>query len=139
MGRPGSLRGIQLEHDAADLYVISRLEALRLQRADDPHAVQAALDVGERVEVLHVVAGDEAVDALPRDAPQALLDLLDLELLAAPAAGGRPEDAVLLERLVGAEAGRQLVGLELRHASEQLGLELVQPQTRARQVAIPAR
>src|SRR3954467_14119935 len=106
MGRPGSLRGIQLEHDAANFHVVPRLETLRLERADDAHAVQAALDVGERVEVLHVVAGDEAVDALPRDAPQAVLDLLDLELLAAPAAGGRAEDAVLLEPFVGAEAGR---------------------------------
>src|SRR3954449_11498126 len=95
--RAAFLRGIELEDDAADLDVVPRLEALRLQRPDDAHAVQPALDVRERVEVLHVVAGDEPVDARTRHAPEAFLDLLDLEVLRAPARRGS-ERAVLLER-----------------------------------------
>ena len=83
MVRPGTLRGIELEHDAADLDVVAWLEPMLLQGADHAHAVQAPLDVREGVQVLHVVAGDQAVDRLALDAPQALLDLLDLDRLAA--------------------------------------------------------
>src|SRR5262249_62353908 len=51
------LSRIELEHDAADLDIVTGLEPGRLQRADDAHPVQAVLDVRERLVVLEVVAG----------------------------------------------------------------------------------
>src|SRR5215211_6190784 len=71
---------IQLEHDAGDLDVVTRDEARRLERADDAQAVQAALDVRERLLVRHVVAGDEALDDVTRHAELARAEALDVEL-----------------------------------------------------------
>src|SRR3954454_4158792 len=70
------LARIELEDDPGDLDVVARLEALGLQRADDAHAVQARLDVHERLLVLEVVARDEPLDARARHAPRALVELL---------------------------------------------------------------
>ena len=60
---------------------------------DHAEAVQAALDVGERLLVLEVVAGDQALDDVAGDAELAGAGLLDLEL----AGRGGPVDAVLGE------------------------------------------
>src|SRR3954471_15849184 len=45
---------VELEDDAADLDVVAGLESCSLQRVDHAHALQAALDVGLRLLVLHV-------------------------------------------------------------------------------------
>src|SRR3954469_13197559 len=42
----GTLGRIQLEHGAADLDVVARLEARALQCGDHAHAMEPALDVG---------------------------------------------------------------------------------------------
>ena len=62
----GRLSGVELEHDAADLDVVARLEARRLERADHAHAAQAVLDVRQRLLVLEVVARDQALDRARR-------------------------------------------------------------------------
>src|SRR3954447_7437208 len=55
----------KLEHHAADLDVVAGLEPGRLERAADAERFQALFEVLERVGVADVVAGDQAVDALP--------------------------------------------------------------------------
>src|SRR6478736_6589406 len=98
-GRTGELErgaGVKLEHDAGDLDVVAGGEARALERADHAQPVQAPLDVGERLLVLEVVAGDQAIDDVAGDAELARAEALDLEL----ARGGRAIDAVLGE-LVG--------------------------------------
>src|SRR4051794_41273625 len=93
-GRTGALQrrpGVELEHDARDLDVVAGGEPGSLERADDAEAVQAALDVRERLLVLEVVAGDQAVDDVARDAELARPQPLDVEL----ARGRRAGDAGL--------------------------------------------
>ena len=68
---PGTTTGgrrarVELEDDAADLDVVTRLEAGRLERVDHAHAAQAVLDVRQRLLVLEVVAGDQALDRARR-------------------------------------------------------------------------
>src|SRR5215218_9980282 len=95
----GLLSGIELEDDTADLDVVAGLEAGGLQRADDAHPVQAVLDVGERLVVLEVVAGEQALDGLAGDTEGARPDALDPP---APL-GSRAERAVLGELVLGGE------------------------------------
>src|SRR4051794_31412493 len=89
--RPRRLSGVQFEDDAGDLDVVARLEARGLQPPDDAHPPQAPLDVDQCVLVVEVVARDQAVDRVARDAIQPVLDVLDAE--APPRCG--PEHAVL--------------------------------------------
>src|SRR4051812_33872013 len=58
---------MELEHDAADLHVVARLEPGLLERADHPDALERPLHVRERLVVLQVVARDQPVDAAPHD------------------------------------------------------------------------
>src|SRR4051794_7970138 len=53
------LSRMQLEHDAADLDVVARLESGRLERAHDAHPMQAPLDVRQRLVVVEIVAGQQ--------------------------------------------------------------------------------
>src|SRR5919198_4248434 len=95
------LGGVQLEHHAPELDVVTRFEPLRLQRGDHAHAPQPVLDVRERLVVLEVMARDQAVDGGARDAVLAVAGALDLER----AARGRAEDLelgdVVLPRVLG--------------------------------------
>ena len=50
-----------------------------LERRDDAHPPQPVLDVRERLIVVEVVAGDQAVDRIARDAELAVAELLDRE------------------------------------------------------------
>src|SRR5918995_1083203 len=56
--------GVELEDDAGDLHVVARLEARRLERLDHAERAEPLLDVAERLVVVHVVAGDQPLDAL---------------------------------------------------------------------------
>src|SRR4051794_37920896 len=56
--------GVELEHRAGDLDVIARLEARSLEPLDHAECAQPLLDVGERIRVVDVVAGEEPLDAL---------------------------------------------------------------------------
>src|SRR3954452_977863 len=67
----GTSGRIQLEDGAADLDVVARLEACPLERGDDAHAVQAALDVRLGLLVLEVPAQEEALDRVAADDPLA--------------------------------------------------------------------
>src|SRR3954465_1051497 len=71
--------GIELEDDAADLDVVTGLEPGPLQRGDHAHPPQAVLDMRERLVVLEVVAGDQAVDRLAGHAELAVAGALDRE------------------------------------------------------------
>src|SRR5215831_3597970 len=68
---------VELEHDTGDLDVVARLEALLLQRADHAHPPQPALDVGQRLVVVEVMTGDQALDLLATDAKDAVVNALD--------------------------------------------------------------
>ena len=58
---------VQLELDARrDLDLVAGLESLGLERADHADPPQPALEVGQRVLVVEVVAGDQPLDALRR-------------------------------------------------------------------------
>src|SRR3954452_7013348 len=78
----------QLEDGAADPDVVACLEARPLQGGDDPHAVQAALDVSLRLLVLEVPAQEQALDRIAGHDPLAGGAAGDREL----ARGGRAED-----------------------------------------------
>src|SRR3954463_14977773 len=90
---PGSERraGVELEDDPRDLDVVAGLESLLLERGDHSHPPQPVLDVGERLVVLEVMAGDQALDGVAGDAELARTGPLDLER----AARGRAEDLEL--------------------------------------------
>src|SRR4029079_11257480 len=98
---PRTLGGVELEHHAAELDVVTRFEPLRLERRDHAHAPQAVLDVRERLVVLEIVARDQAVDGVTGDAEPVGAGALDLER----AAGSRAEDLelgdVVLARVLG--------------------------------------
>ena len=85
---------------------------------DHAEPVEAALDVRQRLLVLEVVAGDQAVDDLAGDAELAGPEALDLELARRRGA----VDAVLGELVGGVERHR----LGDRHAAQQLDRELVE-------------
>src|SRR5215212_9322822 len=69
--------GIELEDDPRDLYVVAGLESLLLERGDHAHPPQPVLDVGERLVVLEVVTGDQALDGVAGDAELARAGPLD--------------------------------------------------------------
>src|SRR4051794_34045018 len=75
-----TLGGVELEHHAAELDVVTRFEPLRLERGDHAHPAQAVLHVRERLVVLEVVAGDQAVDGVAGDAELVRARALDLEV-----------------------------------------------------------
>src|SRR3954452_11705725 len=114
--------GIQLEDHAADLDVVAGLESLRLERRDDAHAPQPVLDVGQRLLVLEVVPGDQALDRLPRDAELAPAEALHLEGLARR----RAEDLDLRHAVLARHLGIRGPGLLDGHAPQQLAGELVE-------------
>src|SRR5215471_16469991 len=88
---------IELEHDTGDFDIVAGLKPLLLQRGDDAHAPQPALDMGQGLVVVEVVACDQALDLLAADAEHTVLDALDVEA----ASGRRTEDAMLGQRLLG--------------------------------------
>src|SRR4051794_3533946 len=71
--------GVELEDDPRDLDVVAGLESFSLERGDDAHPAQPVLDVGERLVVLEVVTGDQAIDRLAGDPERAGADPLHLE------------------------------------------------------------
>src|SRR5918998_3381573 len=108
MVRYGPLRrlvsaGIELEDDARDLHVVARLEARGLERLDHAERAEALLHVAERLVVLHVVAGDQPLDALTVHPERARAGALDAVRLAPPGAvgavGGGRVGGRLLRRL----------------------------------------
>src|SRR3954451_5576125 len=125
-GTAGSLDGrarVQLEDDAADLHVVAGLESCSLQRGDDAHALQPALHVGLRLLVLHVEAGDQALDRLAADHPRAVRRPGDREL-----ARGRRAEHGIVGHLVLPRALRRRRGD--RDAPQQLPAQLGQPRAR---------
>src|SRR5438270_2728466 len=72
---------IQLERHPADLHVVARLEARRLERPDDAQPAQPVLHVFERLVVLGVVARDQPLDPQADDAERAIRRPLDGEPL----------------------------------------------------------
>ena len=76
-GRDSQALGVEAEHDAGDLDIITGLEAVLLERADHADLAQARLDVGERLVVVEVVARNEAVDAGADDAEWTIAVTLD--------------------------------------------------------------
>src|SRR4051794_27204469 len=86
---------IELEDRAGDLDVVARLEPRRRERPDHADRTQPLLDVGERLVVVDVVAGEQPLDTRPGDAEHAVATALDAEALVRPGA----IDPVLRERL----------------------------------------
>src|SRR4051812_20377404 len=109
---------MQLEHDAADLHVIARLEARLLEGPHDTDALERPLHVRQRLVVLQVVARDQAVDAAADDAEGPVIDAFDAE----PPLGRGAEGHVVGE-IVDLFCHRRL----RRHAREQLAEERVEP------------
>src|SRR2546425_9379971 len=72
---------IELEHHPADLHVVPRPEARRLERADHPKAAQPVLHIPERLVVVGVVARDQALDARAQHPECPIRSALDPELL----------------------------------------------------------
>src|SRR3954468_20974792 len=121
---PGSERraGVELEDDPRDLDVVAGLESLLPERGDHAHAPEPVLDVGERLLVLEVVAGDQALHGVAGDAELPPAQLLHVEA----AARARAEDLELghLARVGGIPSvGRGLVDGD---AAEQLPRQRVE-------------
>src|SRR5271166_4029665 len=79
------LAGVQLEGHAADLDLVSGLEALLLQGLDHADAAQALLEVGERLVVVEVEPLQQPLDPAAAHREGVVLQPLDLEAL--PRAG----------------------------------------------------
>src|SRR6185503_20090825 len=122
-GMPRTLGGVELEHHAAELDVVARFEPLCLQRGDHAHAAQAVLDVRERLVVLEVVAGDQAVDGLAGHAECAVGGALDHERAAACRAEDLELGDLVLARVLGERLGD-------RYAVQELAAEVVEALTR---------
>src|SRR5215213_5693164 len=101
--------GVELEDDAADLHVVAGLEARGLERLDHAERTQALFDVAERLLVVHVVAGDQALHALALHPERALAYALDPEGVAAAGA---------VDAVGGRRVRRGLVRALRRHALE---------------------
>src|SRR4051794_37553579 len=86
-----SLPGIELELHAGDLHVVAGLEARGLELADDHEPPQAALEHGQRLLVVEVVARHEPLGGRAGDPEAPLPRRLDPEA----AVGAGAEDAVL--------------------------------------------
>src|SRR5947209_18224490 len=82
--RFGFLFRVQLERHPRDLYVVARLEALVLERADHADPTQASLQVRQRVVVVEVVARDQALDSATGDPDAAVAEPLDAPLAFRP-------------------------------------------------------
>ena len=95
---PEPRSGVQLELVLADPHVVARFEAGGAQGGDDADLVEAALQVGERLFVVEVVALEEQLDAAAEDAEAAV----GLALDRVAALADRAVDAVL-----GLELGRR--------------------------------
>src|SRR4051794_9369175 len=80
--------GVELEHDAGDLDVVARLEALGLERVDHAERPQPLLDVRQRLLVAEVVAGEQALDPRSGDAEPALGHALHVPTASGRGAGG---------------------------------------------------
>src|SRR3954451_19388641 len=125
-----ALRGVELERHAADLDLVSGLEARFLQGSDHADAPQPALEVVHCVLVLGVVAREQDLDAAPPHREGAGAEALD----AKPAGPGGPEHHVLGELLVSGGGHRRAHRLdrlhERRHRGEQRRAQLFKAEAR---------
>ena len=119
--------GVELEHDAADLDVVARLEPCALERGDHAHPAQAALDVGQRLLVLEVVARDQALDGVAADAEVAVRPTRSTSN-AAPR--GRAEDPELGHVVLAGALGHRLGDAARARSSSRA--QLVEPLRRWR-------
>jgi hypothetical protein len=119
---PARSARIQLEHDARDLDVVAGFESLGLERADDAHPLQAVLDVGQRLVVLEVVAGQQALDVVARDRKTPSSTSSTVKPRRAPGGRRGARRAPPPPR-----AGRLGLGRLERDAAQQLRGQLVEP------------